>query len=71
MNPRRKLAITALLFAGALGLVIGAMATTSVVPLFLAWVPLLVVPWILTRPEPREPEALRAAPVTSEEGEQA
>jgi hypothetical protein len=70
VNPRRKLAITGLLFAAALGFVIGAMATASVVPLFAAWVPLLVVPWILTRPEPREPETLPAAPLASEDEEQ-
>jgi hypothetical protein len=70
VNPRRKLAITGLLFAAALGFVIGAMATASVVPLFVAWVPLLVVPWVLTRPEPREPEALPATPVASGDAEQ-
>jgi F0F1-type ATP synthase assembly protein I len=47
----RKLALTAVLFAVALDLVFLTTATRSVIPLFVAWVPLLAVPWVLTRPE--------------------
>jgi hypothetical protein len=50
----RKLALTAVLFAVAVGLLGLTVATKSVGPLFAVWVPLLVVPWILVRPEPGE-----------------
>jgi hypothetical protein len=52
VTARRKLGVTALCFALALGLVAAAAATRSSAPLFAAWVPLLVVPWALSRPEP-------------------
>ena len=60
---------TAVLFAVALGLVAVASVTHEAVWLFVAWVPLLAVPWVLTRPEPlpaavvatAEPVGARAA----------
>ena len=54
VTATRKFALTALLFALALVMVALAAATHVVAPLFAAWAPLLVVPWILTRPEPGE-----------------
>jgi hypothetical protein len=52
VSGRRKLALAAVLFAVALDLVFLASTTRSVVPLFVAWAPLLAVPWLLTRPDP-------------------
>jgi len=45
-------AIAVLLFLASIGLVALAAATHKVWPLFLAWLPLLVVAWLLSRPEP-------------------
>jgi hypothetical protein len=50
-----KLGWTVALFAVAAGLVFLASAVHGVGPLFGAWVPLLGVPWLLTRPEPGDP----------------
>jgi hypothetical protein len=52
VTPTRKLAFTAALFAVGVGLVAMAAALKDVAPLFLAWIPLLLVGWVLTRPEP-------------------
>jgi hypothetical protein len=52
MTPTRKLMISVAMFAAALVLVALAAATHSVAPLFAAWVPLVIVPWALTRPGP-------------------
>jgi hypothetical protein len=52
MTGSARLAYTALLFAVALGLLGVTTATHSAVPLFFMWLPLLGVPWVLTRPEP-------------------
>jgi hypothetical protein len=74
MTGTAKLVVTAALFALTLSVVGLAAATHSAIPLFFMWVPLLVVPWALTRPEPgpaaagdtpppenaREPEAEEA-----------
>jgi hypothetical protein len=58
MTPSRKLRTSAGLFALALVLVAGAAAAQSVAPLFVAWVPLVLVAWVLTRPGPDwEPSA--------------
>jgi hypothetical protein len=53
----RKFALTVALFAAALILVGVASAVHRAYPLFLMWVPLLAVPYVLTRPEapPAEP----------------
>jgi hypothetical protein len=47
----RRLLWTAVGFGAALMFVGLASATHSVIPVFVAWIPLLVVPWVLTRPE--------------------
>jgi hypothetical protein len=52
LSRSRKLALTILLFAAGAGLVFAAGAVHGVGPLFAAWIPLLAVPWLLTRPEP-------------------
>ncbi|MBA3552074.1 MAG: hypothetical protein H0W27_04295 [Actinobacteria bacterium] len=52
MTQRRKLAFTTALFAAALALVVASAATKAVAPLFVAWLPLVAVAWVLTRPEP-------------------
>ncbi len=52
MNPSRKLITIAGLFALSLILVAGAAAVQSVAPLFVAWIPLVLVAWVLTRPGP-------------------
>jgi hypothetical protein len=57
VTRNRKLAYTALLFAAALLCVALASSSRSVGPLFLAWVPLLSVPYLLTRAEPRPVDA--------------
>jgi hypothetical protein len=49
MNANRKLALTTLLFLLAVILVGVASAVRSAWPLFVAWIPLLTVPWVLTR----------------------
>ena len=46
-----KLASTAGLFATALGLLASSVAIHSAIPLFFMWIPLLTVPWVLSRPE--------------------
>lgn len=63
MTPTRRLGWTAALFAAALVCVVVASALHSVAPVFVAWIPLLAVAWILTRPEPvagsrNDPEAV-------------
>ena len=52
MTGTAKLAGTALLFAVTFGLLAMSAATHSAIPLFFVWIPLLVVPWVLARPEP-------------------
>ena len=49
-----KLLWTAVMFAVVLGCVALAAATKSVIPVFSAWVPLLVAVWALTRPDPSD-----------------
>jgi hypothetical protein len=51
MNATRKMALTALLFLVAIALVGVASAVQTTWPLFVTWIPLLTVPWVLTRPE--------------------
>jgi len=50
----RKIVWTASMFAVVLGCVALAAATKSVIPVFSAWVPLLVAVWALTRPDPSD-----------------
>jgi len=57
----RKLALTAVMFAVALGMVALAAITKITAPLFAAWAPLLLAPYILTQREPgEEPPAPRS-----------
>jgi hypothetical protein len=51
LSPTRKFLLTGVMFAAALACVAVAAATHSAAPLFVAWIPLLTVPWVLTRPE--------------------
>lgn len=51
MTPGRRLAGTALMFAITLAFLVIAAATHDVWPIFVGSIPLLVVPWLLTRPE--------------------
>jgi len=51
MSASRKMALTALLFLVAVILVGVASTVKEPWPLFVAWIPLLTVPWVLTRPE--------------------
>jgi hypothetical protein len=67
MNPSRKLVTSAGLFALSLLLVTGAAAAQSVAPLFVAWIPLVLVAWVLTRPGP-DWEPLPATQTGAEEG---
>jgi hypothetical protein len=46
-----KFVLTIALFAVAAAMVWVADAVNSTGPLFAGWVPLLIVPWVLTRPE--------------------
>ena len=70
MNPSRKLVASAGLFALSLLLVAGAAAAQSVAPLFVAWIPLVLVAWVLTRPGP-DWEPLPATPSGADEETQA
>jgi hypothetical protein len=51
LSPERKLWLVVPLFVGALATVALAIVTEESLPLFFAWVPLLAVAWVLTRPE--------------------
>ena len=51
MTPTRRLTSTAAMFAIALVFLALASLTHEVWPLFVGWIPLLAVPWLLTRPE--------------------
>lgn len=55
LTRTRKLVYMLLLFAAAVALVLVAGATHEAGPLFAVWIPLLTVPWLLTRPEPGDP----------------
>ena len=71
MNPSRKLALSAGLFALTLLLVAVAAATHSVVPLFAAWVPPAVIAfWVHRRPGPDwEPQPDPHVQPSTEKGE--
>ena len=69
MTPSRKLLLSVGLFAVTLVLVALAAATHSVVPLFAAWVPPVVIAvWVLTRPGPDWEPAPDAPRPTEEDG---
>jgi len=64
LNRTGKLVLTVALFVVAVVLVFVASAVNTTAPLFVAWLPLLAVPWVLTRPERRaelEPNGVRRA----------
>ena len=65
LTRTRKLVYTLLLFAVAIGVVFVASAMEEAGPLFVVWIPLLTVPWLLTRPEPGDPP--RETPETTSE----
>jgi hypothetical protein len=52
MSGSAKVAATAALFALAVATVVISAATHRSLPLFFAWLPLIGVGWVLTRPEP-------------------
>ena len=54
--PKERLPQTAALFAVAIALFVVASLTHRVWPLFVAWAPLVAVPWLLTRPTGALPE---------------
>ena len=55
LSPTSKLLFTLGLFAVAVALVVVASAVHEAAPLFFAWIPLLTVAWVLTRPESATP----------------
>ena len=60
VSPGRRLGVTALLFAVAVMSVGVASVTHSVIGVFVAWIPLLAVPWWLTRPVAGDDVLVRA-----------
>lgn len=52
MNGSAKVTATVGLFLVALATVVLAAATHRGIPLFFAWIPLIGVGWVLSRPEP-------------------
>ena len=50
VSPTRRIALTAAFYAAALVILGIAAATHNPYPLFVAWIPLLAVPWVVTRP---------------------
>jgi hypothetical protein len=63
VTPTWKFGATAALFALAIVCVGLAAATHRVWPLFVAWLPLLSVAWVLTRPEPGLAGTPEATPI--------
>jgi len=66
----RRLIWAAAMFLVTLGCIGVAIATKSVIPVFLAWLPLLALVWALNRPDPSDaawpqpPAATDAGPAT-------
>ena len=67
MTRERKLLLTVALFVVALVILFVTGTTHSVVPLFFIWIPLLTVPYVLTRPEPGFPVLPPAEPNAPEQ----
>lgn len=61
LSPTTKLVATIVLFVVGFSMVFVASAVNDVWPLFVAWIPLLSVPFLLTRPSPGDPPRLRSA----------
>ena len=57
-----KTALTVALFVVAASMVWVADLVNSTAPLFAGWVPLLIVPWVLTRPEERAEPPVEEGP---------
>jgi hypothetical protein len=53
MTGTRMFVLTAVLFGTALVMLLGAVLSHSAIPLFVMWLPLLTVPLVLGRPDPR------------------
>ena len=66
MTPTRRVTVTAGLFVLALACLAGAAATHTVWPLFVAWIPLIGVPWLLTRSE--APDGAPGSGVSGQDG---
>jgi len=66
-TPMMRLGGTAVLFAIALGLFVVASVTHRAWPLFVAWAPLIAVPWLLTRPEAGQRAVEPAVPASDDE----
>jgi len=62
LSPTTKLVATIVSFVVAFAMVFVASAVNDVWPLFVAWIPLLSVPVLLTRPSPGDPPRLRSVP---------
>jgi len=69
LNRTAKFALTAALFVVAIVVAGIANATKEAAPLFFAWIPLLAVPWVLTRPESRPTLTEPAEPTPLAEAE--
>ena len=67
MTGTRKLALTAVLFAVAVGIVAIAAATKHAEPLFAAWLPLIGLAWVLAKRPPGEGRS--AAPADGDTGQ--
>jgi hypothetical protein len=62
VSGSRKVAATVGLFLAAVATVAISAGTQSGIPLFFAWIPLVGVGWVLTRPEPGTRPAAEADP---------
>jgi hypothetical protein len=78
VTRERKLVLTLVLFGVALVILAFTGTTHSPVPLFFIWIPLLTVPYVLTRPEPgftavppADPGAMKPAPTDEPDAEPA
>jgi hypothetical protein len=67
ISRTRKLLATIVLFSTAVVIVMVAGTVNDVGPLFLVWIPLLAVPWLLTRPEPGDPASSPEGSASSDE----
>jgi hypothetical protein len=67
MNGATKVTATAGLFLVAVATVVLAAVTHRAVPLFFAWIPLIGVGWVLSRPEPGTTPGQSEAPPSGED----
>jgi hypothetical protein len=66
LKPGAKLGFTAALFVLALVPLVLAVSTHSADPLFFMWIPLLGVPWVLSRPEAPDERVRPVVPEVAE-----